>query len=988
MTERQWLVTSTGTKFILLHLRASQPLHQTLTDAMTVQLANAPAGVTATNGVTQANVSWNASTDLGGGTTLAYKIYKNTNGGTYTLLAQPSGTGTTYTDTVVTQGNTYGYKIVTVNEAGDSPQSTPATTVIGTVPDPATGLTVTPQAGAQHIIDWVAPANNGGFAVSGYEVERSPSGNAGTWTTVQQVGNVLTWTDNTGALTLGDTYFYRVLALNSQGPAAPSNVGSGLTGDAPSAVTNVTADALVNYEININWTPANENFYAISGYEVFASENGATAVSVGTVPQAQTTFLHQSLNSGSTYTYSVYATNSLGTSPISNQPSTTAGDIPGIPTNPTATVVVPSQIDVAWGASSPNGYAVTYTVSISSDGGATWFDLLNAVSPYQHSGLTNGQTYQYKISATNALGTSAYTAGVSGKAGDVPAIPTGLSVTPISATELTFAWGVPNDNGYTLTGYKVERSTDNITFTVIDPNFQSNVYQDTGLTTSTAYYYKVSAINGLGTSAPSNSANGQTFGVPNPITTLSLTTISTSQIDLTWSQPSLNGFAFVDYTIERSFDGLVWQPHATTTNTNYQDTLNTNDNTEYHYRVYTQNSYGTSVAGNAEMSFTTPTPPAAVTTTVQSDTQIDLIWNNPTGTAHTGFLIEQSIDAGSTWTTVTTTTNQNLAYSVINLTPLTDYQFRVSTVNQMLPQATGTSVPSPVATATTFGAPDVPTGLTATALPGSQIQLDWVAPTNVNGSPVTEYKIERSTDGGVTWGPLVANTGNLNITYTDTGLTTTQEYHYRVSAYNIYGVSSPGTEASAIASDVPSQVTGLTATPTINYTIDLVWTTPNGNGYAVSGYTIERNIAGAGWVPIVPDTGSTATTYADINLSASTVYEYRVSAINVVGTGLASSIVASNAGDVPGSPVLTLTALPNSTIQLDWTVPSDNGFAITTYAVEKSTRRYKLESANISQCNHISGHWLDKWLNILLQGNGSKPSWQFCIQFCCLHHSR
>ena len=43
-----------------------------------------------------------------------------------------------------------------------------------------------------------------------------------------------------------------------------------------------------------------------------------------------------------------------------------------------------------------------------------------------------------------------------------------------------------------------------------------------------------------------------------------------------------------------------------------QDTLNTNDNTEYHYRVITQNAYGLSAPGNAEFSFTTPTPPAAV----------------------------------------------------------------------------------------------------------------------------------------------------------------------------------------------------------------------------------------------------------------------------------------------------------------------------------------------------------------------------------------
>ena len=117
-----------------------------------------------------------------------------------------------------------------------------------------------------------------------------------------------------------------------------------------------------------------------------------------------------------------------------------------------------------------------------------------------------------------------------------------------------------------------------------------------------------------------------------------------------------------------------------------------------------------------------------------------MVWNNPTGTAHTGFLIEQSINSGTTWTTIITTTNQNLSYNAVGLIPLTDYQFRVSTVNQLLPQATGTSVPSPVATATTFGHPDVPTSLTATALPGSQIQLDWVAPTVVNGSPVTEYQ--------------------------------------------------------------------------------------------------------------------------------------------------------------------------------------------------------------------------------------------------------
>ena len=608
-----------------------------------------------------------------------------------------------------------------------------------------------------------------------------------------------------------------------------------------------------------------------------------------------------------------------------------------MPSGLTVTPVVPSQIDVAWSASAANGYTPTYTVAISTDSGATWDETSNTgltALTLSKNGLVNGQTYQYKISATNTLGTSAYTAGVSGKAGDVPSQPVGLSVTPLSATDLTFAWGIPNDNGYALTGYKVERSTDNFATvtTLLNANYQNNVYTDTGLTSSTIYNYRVSAINNLGTSPVSGTASGATFGVPDAVDDLALTTVSTTQIDLAWTQPALNGYTFVEYQIERSFDGLVWQQHATTTNTSYQDTLNTNANEQYYYKIITQNSYGFSGDSNIENTYTLPTAPAAITATVQSDVQVDLGWNNPTGTSHTGFYIEQSTDAGTTWTPVITTATQATSHVALGLTPLTDYQFRVSTVNPV-----GTSTPSSVVSTTTFGHPGVPTTLTTTSLTGSIIELNWVAPTVLNGGAVTEYKIERSTNAGTTWGPLVTNTGGLAVTYQDTGLTTTQEYHYRVSAYNVYGVGNPGNESSSVASDVPSQVTGLTAAPTINYTVDLAWSAPNGNGYAVSGYHIESSTdGGTTWTDLEANTASTTTTYAHINLSTGVTYTYQVSAINTVGTGVASTTISSTAGDVPDAPVLTLSALPSNIIQSDWTIPANNGFAITTYQIERS----------------------------------------------------
>jgi len=93
-----------------------------------------------------------------------------------------------------------------------------------------------------------------------------------------------------------------------------------------------------------------------------------------------------------------------------------------------------------------------------------------------------------------------------------------------------------------------------------------------------------------------------------------------------------------------------------------------------------------------------------------------------------------------------------------------------------------------------------PTELTATVVSSSEINLSWTIPSNNGGSPITGYKLERSTKASSIWSTISANTGNTTTTYSDAGLAPNTTYVYRVSAINSVGTSLPSNSASATTS--------------------------------------------------------------------------------------------------------------------------------------------------------------------------------------------
>jgi hypothetical protein len=116
---------------------------------------------------------------------------------------------------------------------------------------------------------------------------------------------------------------------------------------------------------------------------------------------------------------------------------------------------------------------------------------------------------------------------------------------------------------------------------------------------------------------------------------------------------------------------------------------------------------------------------------------------------------------------------------------------------------------------------------------------------------------------------------------------------------------------------IPTAPRTLTATPS-GTTVTLSWTAPSSNGgTAITGYRIERRLAGGSFSSIRSNTGSTSTTFADTGLTAGATYEYRIAALNAVTTAAGSSYFSPYSNTASAE----LTGIAgNATSRLDVTV--------------------------------------------------------------------
>ena len=258
----------------------------------------------------------------------------------------------------------------------------------------------------------------------------------------------------------------------------------------------------------VAWSaPSDDGGATITGYVVTASPGGAMCTTTGALSCTV-----NGLVNGTTYTFTVTATNIVGTG---NSSSPSAGVTPTAPV-----VVAPSapgtpsltdnhgSISLSWSApTSDGGATVTYNVEELTNKGS-WSQVATGLtSPtYTYQGTTAKSTYSFAIVAVNSAGRSGWSAAAYLQAVAVkPSIPGTPSLTDNHGS-FTVTWSPSANNGGDVVTYKVEELTNHGSWSEVATGLTSPTYTYQGTTANNACCFAIVAANSAGQSAWSPSA--------------------------------------------------------------------------------------------------------------------------------------------------------------------------------------------------------------------------------------------------------------------------------------------------------------------------------------------------------------------------------------------------------------------------------------------------------------------------------------------------
>ena len=460
--------------------------------------------------------------------------------------------GTTFHDLSIQPSKIYFYRVTALYPDASRISSSAikvTTQIAAVIPVAPSGLTAAATSMSDIHLGWTDNSSN----ETGFEVERGAA-QAGPFTLVTTTAaNAVTYVDP--GLTKSTTYWYRVRSTNTAG-GSPYTISVSattyITNDniPPSVPMGVVATPASISSIIVSWTASTDNSSGVASYSVQRN-----ATEVGTVTAPGLSYTATLLGAGTMYCYTVIAVDAVGNRSAPSSPAACATTPltqtgPNPPFNLTATTGSYQLINLRWsdGANDENGFEVERSLTTANgfakiatlgpangDGGVSFGD---------DGGIAPSTAYYYRVRAFNDGGNSTYSNESSAATLPTPpAAPTNLTLTVLGSNTLRLNWV---DNSVNEDGFSVDQSLmPDAGFLAITQTAANAVsFTPTGLSPSTAYFFRIRAYNLGGNSATIGPVTGTTASAPNPPTAADAGPIGQTTMTINWVDNSADEYGF------------------------------------------------------------------------------------------------------------------------------------------------------------------------------------------------------------------------------------------------------------------------------------------------------------------------------------------------------------------------------------------------------------------------------------------------------------
>ncbi|MFA6485912.1 MAG: carboxypeptidase regulatory-like domain-containing protein [Candidatus Magasanikbacteria bacterium] len=337
---------------------------------------------------------------------------------------------------------------------------------------------------------------------------------------------------------------------------------------------------------------------------------------------------------------------------------------PDAPSGLTLATTTPGQINLSWSApiATVTYYAVYATTTDISAFPTSTLLATTTVASYNHTGLTGGATWYYKVAGINDVGEGPNSDRATASAVSL-GVPSGLSATAASASTMSLSWTAVSG----ATSYNVYRNTDSYTTAIGSPS--TNSYSDSGLTAATSYSYKVSAVNSNGegsksdaVSATTNSSSSGSSGGGSITTSIAPvlgnipasingpTTVSTREINLNLSA---TGADYVAISENASFVGSAWLTYGA--NKNF--VLSESSGVKKIYVKFRSATGGETAVQSVTVTYNAPNAPAVSSSSGSTEPAVSTVALNPDSNIAIGYLNSNSFQPGAAFKLTYTYTN-------------------------------------------------------------------------------------------------------------------------------------------------------------------------------------------------------------------------------------------------------------------------------------------------------------------------------------------